>query len=304
MTCFEACRRVPVVIALAAGSGCGGSVETAEDGAGGASSAAGPVTTATAGGSDSSSATATTSATAASTSATSASTSSGSGCDAPLDDATLQELQLTGNGLGILLGGRATAHPGDTVDFELGIFECCYFFEPVDACATFSIAPAEGADIDPATGAVRVDGSTPHGATFTVTADVEEGRRLLTADLYVWTTEGNPIVGTYSEQAQLACGGGEREPEQPLGEVAFYGDERFAVTWTPFEVYVDYWGTYTIDPGAQTLELTVEGGNYVPPDVDPSGTFRLEGEQLILEDMYLGSPQGGVAAPACGHVLQ
>ena len=54
---------------------------------------------------------------------------------------------------------------------------------------------------------------------------------------------------------------------------------------------------------AGTLELTVEGGNYVPDDVDPVGTFRFEGERLILEDMFLGTPSGGVAAPACGHVL-
>ena len=151
---------------------------------------------------------------------------------------------------------------------------------------------------------VTVDAATPHGTTFTVTADVEDGRRELSAELFVWTEAGNPIAGLYTEELQLVCGGEERMPEQVMGEVAFFPDQRFGVTWTPFEVYVDYWGTYAIDAAAGTLELTVEGGNYVPEDVDPSGTFRFDGEALILEDMFLGTPSGGVAAPACGHVLR
>lgn len=299
-------RLLPVVITVAAGFGCGGSVETVDDGAGGASGASGGVTSAqAAGGSDTVSASsATSSPNAASTSSTPTSTSSGGDCSTALDEDTLQALTLTGNGAGALLGARATAHPGDTVDFELGLVECCYSFEPVAACAVYSIAPEEGATVDAATGAVTVAASTPHGTTFTVTADVEDGRRVLTAELFVWTTEANPIASVYAEQAQLACGGGEREPEQAMGEVAFYGDQRFNVTWTPFEVYIDYWGTYRIDAAAQTLELTVESGNYVPPDVDSSGTYRFEDGQLILEDMFLGTPSGGVAAPACGHILQ
>lgn len=227
----------------------------------------------------------------------------GGACDAPLDQETLDALELTGNGVGKMLA-TATAHPGETVDFDLGVFECCYEMIVVDACASFTIEPAEGATIDAETGVVTVDPSTPHGTTFTITADVEDGRRELSAELFVWTEAGNPIAGLYTEESQLACEGGEREPEQVMGEVAFFPDQRFGVTWTPFEVYVDYWGTYVIDAEAGTLELTVEGGNFVPDDVDPVGTFRFDGDRLFLEDMFLGTPSGGVAAPACGHVLR
>jgi hypothetical protein len=32
-------------------------------------------------------------------------------------------------------------------------------------------------------------------------------------------------------------------PELPIQELVFAADSTFAVTWFPFESYVDYWGT-------------------------------------------------------------
>ena len=278
---------------LVALCGCGGDVETTSTGAGGEGGSTGGPTSGTGTGGDAQGG----------SGPTVGSGGTGGGCAAPLDQETLDALELTGNGVGKMLA-TATAHPGETVDFDLGVFECCYAMVEVDACATFTIEPTDGATIDPVTGVVTVDAATPHGITYTITADVEEGRRQLSAELFVWTEAGNPIAGLYTEELQLTCEGGERAPEQVMGEVAFFPDQRFGVTWTPFEVYVDYWGTYAIDAQAGTLHLTVEGGNYVPDDVDPSGTFRFDGERLILENLFLGTPSGGVAAPACGHVLR
>ena len=47
----------------------------------------------------------------------------------------------------------------------------------------------------------------------------------------------------------------------------------------PFEIYHDYWGTYGYDLAQGTLDLSDAEGNYVPPDLDGSGSFR-ENEPL------------------------
>ncbi len=232
------------------------------------------------------------------------STGAGGGCDAPLPQETIDVLELTGNGAGKLLGS-ATAHPGDVVQFEIGTMECCYSFEPVAACASFSLDDASPASIDPVSGLVTVSASAPHGSIVNVSANVEDGRRLLEAPLYIWTEEGNPIVGNYTEVAQLDCEqGGEVIPEETIGELHLGADLRFGVTWQPFEVYVDYWGSYTLDAETGSIELTVDGGNYLPDGVDGSGSFTLVDGELVLRDIWLGLPQGAEGEARCGHVFQ
>ena len=68
------------------------------------------------------------------------------------------------------------------------------------------------------------------------------------------------LAGKWS-QVREACNG------HAIGEVIFRPDGTFAVTWAPFETYVDYWGTYRFDPGTGELALTPDGGNFVPADV-------------------------------------
>jgi len=216
----------------------------------------------------------------------------------------LQSLGGTGNGAGKLLG-NATAHPGEVVQFELGTMECCYSFEPVAACATYSLDDASPASIDPATGLVTVSADAAHGSIVNVTADVEGGRALREAALYIWTEEGNPLVGLYTEIAQIDCeDGAEVVPPETIGELRLGADMRFGVTWQPFEVYVDYWGSYTLDAETGAIELTVDGGNYVPEGIDPSGTYTLEEGELVLHEMWLGLPQDGEGPSQCGHVFQ
>jgi hypothetical protein len=51
------------------------------------------------------------------------------------------------------------------------------------------------------------------------------------------------------------------------------------------------------------LSMTVTGGNYVPPDVDGEGTASVDPQtgELVLTDMWLGTPSEGTATTACGH---
>jgi hypothetical protein len=230
---------------------------------------------------------------------------------APLDDETLGRLVIFAFApgeepavvpVGSLDGGLQT-QPGGSLALTLGVYECCYFFEPVAVSARWSVVP-EGAHIDATTGLLTIEPTTVNGSVFHVRAEVEGGRRIVEAEVAVFTPAANPLVGLWREEAQLACTtGAEVVPAQPIEEIVFNADGTFTVTWLPFEVYTDYWGVYEFDLARGTLELTVEGGNYVPPEVDGSGRFALDaGGRLVLTEIWLGSPQGG-GPTNCGHIL-
>jgi hypothetical protein len=112
------------------------------------------------------------------------------------------------------------------------------------------------------------------------------------------------ILGFWTETMQLPCGrGAPFEPDPVIGELVFQNTGEFSVTWTPFEIYYDYWGTYTYDEATGALVLTVDGGNYVPEDIDGEGTATVVDGVLTLEDMWLGVAQEPVTPVACGHTF-
>jgi hypothetical protein len=217
-------------------------------------------------------------------------------CSTVLDADTLSRLVLS-------MEKSVAMQPGAERSFALGTIECCYFFEPVQACATWSADPSEGARIDPHTGVFAVDESTPSGSVFTVSADVEDGRRVVSVEVHVFTPQEDPLVGMWREEAQFVCSTGEEVvPERAVGELRFKADGGFSVTWEPFEVYKDYWGTYAYEMDQGTLSLSVTGGNYVPDDVDGGGSLVVDEEgRLILRDLWLGSPFDGTGPANCGH---
>lgn len=174
----------------------------------------------------------------------------------------------------------------------------------VDACVEWSIDPVDDVSIDES-GLLTVGPSVPAETVISVTADLENGRRLITTDLTVYEPLQSPILGYWSEVLQLPCDGSPGfVPDPIIPELIFYDTGEFTVTWTPFEVYIDYWGTFTHDEGTGALSLTVTGGNYVPDDVDGEGTATVAAGQLTLEDIWLGTAQEPVTPPACGHVFE
>jgi hypothetical protein len=191
--------------------------------------------------------------------------------------------------------------PGEKRKMTVGVIECCTFLKPIDACVTWSVEPDDGAIIGP-DGELSIDSSTPGGTVLRVTADVEDGRRQISIDVHVYDPAQNPLIGTWREEAQIVCEGEDEViPHEPIEELRFFADGRVNVTWTPFETYVDYWGTYTFsDDGA--IELVITDGNYIPDDFDGTGRFTISEEgSLLLKDMWLGSPQYGEDAANCGH---
>jgi hypothetical protein len=215
-------------------------------------------------------------------------------CPNVLDEDTLSRLQLS------LIAG-IEMQPGETRNMTVGTGVCCVYFEPVDACVTWSVEPGEAATISES-GELTIGSSTAHGTVLTVTADVENGRRLISDEVYVYDLAQNPLVGNWHEAAQFTCGDQQEVmPNQPIQELKFHADGKVDVTWMPFEVYIDYWGTYKVS-GDGSIELTITSGAYVPDDLDGTGRYAIDEDgQLILQDMWLGSPQGGGDVAHCGH---
>ena len=215
-------------------------------------------------------------------------------CALTLDEDTLARLTLS-------MEPSIEMRLGERRELSVGVLECCTYLEPVDACVTWSVEPSQGASISPE-GELFIDPSTPSGTIFRVTADVEDGRHQVSIDVHAYDPSQNPLVRRWQEDAQLVCGSqGEAIPREPIGELRFYADGRVDVTWMPFETYVDYWGTYTFSKDG-SIELVITGGNYVPDDFDGTGKFVIDEEgYLVLEDMWLGSPEERGDTVNCGH---
>ncbi len=217
-------------------------------------------------------------------------------CPAPLDSETLSQLRIDP-------GPTFDLQPGGSIQMTVGVRQCCYIFEPKQACVVWSITGDQGVHIDPLSGQVKVDSTTASGSNFVINANVENGKRLLTSTLNVYTPGANPLVGTWREDAEFECGTHkEIKPPEAISELIFKADNSFLVTWHPFEVYHDYWGKYQFDLTSGKIDLTLDGGNYVPTDFDGNGTFSIDPQgRLIFTDVWLGQPHSGKVTPACGH---
>lgn len=174
------------------------------------------------------------------------------------------------------------------------------FFEPVMACVTWSIEPTLGATIND-NGLVFVAAGTAVGSSYVVTADIENGRRVIDLGVAVYEPIVTPILGFWSESTRTACDGTEFLPGNPVGELLFLDNAEFRVTWTPFEAYVDYWGVFSHAPDSGALVLTLQGGNVTPTDLDPVGMATIADGALVLTDMFLGTAPGDNPMLACGH---
>lgn len=119
------------------------------------------------------------------------------------------------------------------------------------------------------------------------------GARALSGPVKVYRAEENPLVGTW-RQASDDC-----PTESAVRELVFSGGGEFSVTWTPFEVYKDYWGTYEYNREDGAISLTVEGGNQVPEDIVAEGAAILTDDALRFEGLFFGTPrqaEGGCRA--------
>lgn len=141
---------------------------------------------------------------------------------------------------------------------------------------------------------LTIDEDAPAGATVAVGfhhagEPVEARFRVVGRDEVV-------LTGRRSQSGVEGCAGADS-----VGELEFGAENRFSVTFTPFETYRDYWGSYAFDPATGRLRLTVEGGNFIPPGLDLEGQAELSAGGLVLKDMFLGSRQGYAQPASCTY---
>lgn len=217
---------------------------------------------------------------------------------------TPYEVSMITIGLANNLSDQFEAQPGQSLDFEVGLTECCYLFRVMDQLKVrWSISPTEGAEINPETGLFHVFDSTPSGSVYRIEALLADGS-ILNNWVYVYTSATNPLVGAWREDAQIACTDGALVPSStPIGELVFRASGSLSVTWHPFEVYFDYGGTYQFDLQSGQFSFSPSEINYLPRQLSRQGQFRFDEQgRLILEGIWLGVPPDGQSQViGCGH---
>lgn len=203
------------------------------------------------------------------------------------------------------VSGHLQVEAGSQLELRLATLECCVFWETVEASAAWSLANApEGVEIDSQTGLLTVADEVDNGTIFTVIAAVASGQQVFEEMVTVYALAGNPLVGIWTEQAQLSCDNYAEVPAQePIGELIFSADGGMSVTWRPFEAYIDYVGEYSYN--AESLNILADKVNYLPETIDGTGSYLIDEQgRLNLRDIWLGTPPfGPTTAPLCGHIF-
>lgn len=210
-------------------------------------------------------------------------------CRSPLSEATLRALTLSTGFLTLQV------QPGQTV--ELIIYEkmCCNFVSPVNACAEWSISDDTYAHIDTQSGVLTIKTEERQrligGYFFIVTANIENGRKILSTPVYIYKPETNPFIGTWRETRRFSCKSGKAvSTTDPIVELVLRADGKMYATSIAFETYFDFWGKYIFDVQRGEFGFAIDDGNRIPDDVDGLGQFRLEADgKLILKKLSLGS---------------
>ena len=220
---------------------------------------------------------------------------------APLDYTTLYDAVFEFGSIGIA--------PGEDRMLHLYVWQCCVWARQIKADVRFSMDPNERATLDPDTGFLKIAPDMAAGTTFRVYADIEHGRRLLSADVYVDSRATNPLLGSWQQTLEIPCDGGPpRVPSAAISELAFSESRKFTVTWFPFEVYKDYWGFYALDRPKGHLTMGIRYGNYVPQVFSGDGMYSVSETDgvrtLTLRGLNLGRAQTDTShEPVCGGVF-
>lgn len=195
-----------------------------------------------------------------------------------------------------------TIQPGGRLDFDLQWASCCYFLEPYAGCETWWIDGGDDTITVDTNGTVRASADAVPGTVFRVMATLSTGERVGTA-VTVVSDATHPVQGRFTERSRLGC----IEPvlftpSEPVREFSVCGD-RFQATYTPFEVFVDFWGRFELDVATGDLRMVYEGGNTSSVGLDLEGRAQWRDGELLLFDMRLQAPRNG-EDEACGHVFE
>ncbi|RZI99411.1 MAG: hypothetical protein EON90_11645 [Brevundimonas sp.] len=114
---------------------------------------------------------------------------------------------------------------------------------------------------------------------------------------------GGPVLTGFWSQESVDCHG--PVPGEPLRELRFNSEGGFAVTFVPFEVRQDYWGSVEFDPAAGRIGFVVDRGNDVPANLMLKGRARVENEnQLLIDGVYFGGLDVAPPAGGCSYAFR
>lgn len=87
--------------------------------------------------------------------------------------------------------------------------------------------------------------------------------------------------------------------DPPIQRLVFRDDGHFFATWRsggdhsttdPTRVPVpEYSGRYEIAPAYSYIQMSLEGGRFMPRDFSGNGHYRINGDELVLQDIWLGT---------------
>jgi hypothetical protein len=159
--------------------------------------------------------------------------------------------------------------------------------EPVSPACLEGVAITGPATLGPGGRTILIDADAAPGAAIQVQGRV--GEASLSGRMLVYLEEALPLVGRWAQPGAACSASG----AEPVRELIFHPDGTFSLTWTPFEIYKDYWGAYAFEDGR--LQLSPEDGNHIPADAAFAGTAELVGGALRLSPGLFGSPRQGIA---------
>lgn len=200
--------------------------------------------------------------------------------------------------------GAEIVRAGDTAPISGSVrrsYHPGYEMLPAVCLSDWRVSPEGAATVAPDGTRVTFARHVPAGTTVTIEARTP-GAPARTSVVIVGPNEAR-LVGRYSE-VEVTCDG--PSPRQPVRELRFTRDGRFAVTWTPFERYEDYWGDYVHDAATGSMTLTVAGGNRTPDlgaRLSGSADLRPDDHRLILDGFYLGDGLSSGAGQSCRYVF-
>jgi hypothetical protein len=163
-------------------------------------------------------------------------------------------------------------------------------------CVRWSIPPAIGA-ISADGSALEVSPTAEDGAKATLSARL--GTDSIPIQLRVVDPKKHPLFGTWRQQS-ANCPPHHGRPYDLVGELAFGGGGRFSMTWSPFESFVDYLGSYDYDPRSHRLKMAVDGGDTTPKHARLEGlAVRKANGALELRGISFGESPMPAAPPSC-----
>ena len=169
---------------------------------------------------------------------------------------------------------------------------------PSTCLGDWRISPAGAAAVSDDGARLTVAADAPAGTSLTLSAQSPGGP--VSREVAIIGRDEAVLMGLWS-QMEVDCGD-HPPPGRPVRELGFSAD-RFTVTWTPFESYTDYWGTYAHDIVGGRLRLQMTGSNLNPPTAVMEGgiVVSADGRRMVLTGIDLGDGQQWVPERRCRY---